>query len=993
MIRPLKLTRATPGRAAALCLAVAPLLYFFPAATGHLVLCPDDGAVQNLPYRLLAANLVLDGHLPLWNPYIFGGMPLLGAMQGGVLFPLNWLFLLLPAQAAMNAAVLIAYSLAGVGAYLYARRAGASVAGAFVTGLVWQSSGFLVAHVSHTNIIQTACLLPWLLWAIDGYGTTARRPRAALVAALVALQTFAGHPQTLAYSLLLAGAYAIHQSFRSRELRRAYLFSLVMIVAGVALAAVQILPTFELTRHSERAAATYEFFSSFALPRGFLPTFLAPYLWGGGDGGLFRAPYVGPSFYAEYAGYVGVATLALALAAPLLKRDATTTFWAGATLVCLALALGPFLPFGLNHLVYRLPLLNLFRAPARHLMEVDFALAALAGRALTFAPQARRGMRAAVPVVAAGLGVLVLTVLCVTAGRPGAIRLGREAPVSLLRAPELFLPVVLASLTAWALWRFARARRAGVALLIALVACDLGLWGRSSGWRLGPSGDAALWRALPVAAFLRGRGVESHSYRILSLPPPAGSSVPEPPRRLYDDTSLLSAQPDLYMTEGIHNAAGYDGFGLARYGRLAGDMKLWGEIVEPERSLTDGREFDLLNVAYLISTRAPADAPATPARLRECGGYAFDEQKLKGPPLTGQARVPFVVPSVAANKVALVSSLAWSAEAAQGETVGYLRLLAEDGRRFEFALRAGIDTSEWSHDRPDIVGKIRHARAPVAEREAVKTPEGDYEAYTYVTAFALPETVTLVGGEIESAAVARSPQLTLSVLGVSLIDESRKETVQLSQSWMGKRPATAIATSPPDAARWRLAAQFGDALVYENTRQLPRAWLAAGVSTQPDETSLGIIRTGFLPDGSAWDPRRTALLDATPGAGFDGIDAAGRAEIVRYEPNRIELKTRSDARTVLVLSENHYPGWRATVDGRAVEVLRVDYNLRGVLLPPGEHEVTFVYRPKSVLIGLLLSLAAGLTLSLWLLSPARFVSPQGPEDGHERHDDDEDDDR
>jgi hypothetical protein len=45
---------------------------------------------------------------------------------------------------------------------------------------------------------------------------------------------------------------------------------------------------------------------------------------------------------------------------------------------------------------------------------------------------------------------------------------------------------------------------------------------------------------------------------------------------------------------------------------------------------------------------------------------------------------------------------------------------------------------------------------------------------------------------------------------------------------------------------------------------------------------------------------------------------------------------------VLVVSENDYPGWRAYVDGQSVPIVRVNYNLRGVVVPQGEHEITFV---------------------------------------------------
>jgi hypothetical protein len=159
------------------------------------------------------------------------------------------------------------------------------------------------------------------------------------------------------------------------------------------LAAVQILPTLELLRRSERSAATYEFFTSYSMPKRFILTFVAPYVMGGGDGRLFRAPYIGPPFYPEMVGYVGLLALMLCLTALLVKPDLRTKFWAGVAIICLLLAIGGYAPLYVYKLIYYVPLLNLFRVPARHLMEVDFALAVLAGRGFTFLSEHRTHRR------------------------------------------------------------------------------------------------------------------------------------------------------------------------------------------------------------------------------------------------------------------------------------------------------------------------------------------------------------------------------------------------------------------------------------------------------------------------------------------------------------------------------------------------------------------------------------------------------------------------
>jgi len=152
--------------------------------------------------------------------------------------------------------------------------------------------------------------------------------------------------------------------------------------------------------------------------------------------------------------------------------------------------------------------------------------------------------------------------------------------------------------------------------------------------------------------------------------------------------------------------------------------------------------------------------------------------------------------------------------------------------------------------------------------------------------------------------------------------------------------------------------------VFENGRVLPRAWLASGEVVAGDEEMLNVIRTGRLAGGSEWDPISTALVEGPTGAAFGPSPSQGRAEVVAHEANYVGVKTSSAAPSLLVLSENHYPGWRAYVDGEAADLLRVNYNLRGVALAAGEHEVEFVYRPASVIVGLLISLLTALALAL-----------------------------
>lgn len=956
-------------------LACAPLLYFSAATRGALILCPDDCLTLTLPLRATAARLLHEGHLPIWNPYYFGGMPLFAAAQGGLLFPLNWFFLFLPAQAAANIAALGAYALAGVGAFLYARRGGASVLGALVSGFVWQWGGFLVAHLGHTNVVHAAALLPWVLWAIDNYADTRRRTHAALVALLVALQIFAGHQQTSVYSLLLAAVYAIFHSLRAgqAERRQPYFVALSMLVLGVMLAAVQILPTFELMRNSLRAEATYDFFSSYSTPPNFLLTYFAPYVFGGGDGDFFGATYIGPPSYAEYIGYVGIGALTLALLAPLLRRDALTTFWTVVALVALALAVGRFWPFDLYRVVYYVPVLNLFRAPARHVMEVDFALAVLAGRAVTtLEGSSRRAHTAALTLFVAAV-VFIFVCLSVTTLRPAGFGLGHPVlRVSFLRAPELFLPVLFAGLSVWALWRFARGRRAASYLLLLVMTADVCLWGQFSGWRHSPGREHPVWRTPEAVEFLRAReSDENVRPRILTVDgrfhPGAAQVIPPPP--LVEFT--LEVQPNTYMLHDIQNAAGSDGFGLSRYSRLTGDMKLWGGLTTTEQALGPSRAFDLLHTRYLLARPAvvaPASAQgqseeaAPPLPIVQIGGLPFAANDLRVPHLAGQD-YRFAFPRLAATRVVLLTTLEQSSAARQGEIVATLHLQAEDGREFRFDLRAGVDTSEWSYEREAAQHRIEHGRANVGTSYQVADPGGNFEGHTYVASFTLPVRATITGGFIEIVRPPQAPQLNLVLSRASLIDDHTGSVMPWRSGWVTAERAAAFATTDE---RWRRVGELRDVWVYENQRVLPRAWLASETLSLPDKTVLHVVQGGRLADGSVWKPLQTALLtEEDTSFKLSGHGESGQAIISRYEPNLIEVQTSSDAPSILVLGENHYPGWNASVDGRAVETLRVNYNLRGVALPAGGHLVQLSYRPKSLLLGALLSLLTAILLSLW----------------------------
>jgi hypothetical protein len=127
----------------------------------------------------------------------------------------------------------------------------------------------------------------------------------------------------------------------------------------------------------------------------------------------------------------------------------------------------------------------------------------------------------------------------------------------------------------------------------------------------------------------------------------------------------------------------------------------------------------------------------------------------------------------------------------------------------------------------------------------------------------------------------------------------------------------------------------------------PRAWLVHHVEEVGDDGTLARL------DDQAFDPLKSALVSpgASPPLGQPATGESGRVDVVEWSPGSLVLRVANPADGLLVLSEVEYPGWRAYLDGAEVGVLRVNYILRGVAVPAGEHQVDLIFRPPTLIWG------------------------------------------
>ncbi len=164
----------------------------------------------------------------------------------------------------------------------------------------------------------------------------------------------------------------------------------------------------------------------------------------------------------------------------------------------------------------------------------------------------------------------------------------------------------------------------------------------------------------------------------------------------------------------------------------------------------------------------------------------------------------------------------------------------------------------------------------------------------------------------------------------------------------------------------------GPFALIEFTGALPRAKLYGNwqVNTNDDAVLQTLAAREF-------DPAQMVFVaePITPAAATNGN--AGTVEYTSYAPKHITLSAKVTTPAVLLLNDKHDPNWQVVVDGKPAPLLRCNYVMRGVQLPPGEHRVEFHYRPSTT--PLYVSLAAiglGLALLGYLAFGARRELPQ-----------------
>ncbi len=347
-------------------------------------------SLQFHPWREFALDTLRSGQLPLWNPYNGAGAPLLANYQSQLVYPFSWLGLVLPLGFAMSVTAVLHLFITAAGMWAFTGRLGLPTLGRGVSALALGLTSYLVARLGTYPVIIAAAWLPWILWAVAGV-LAERQPRAVgWLGLFAALQLLAGHAQTAWYSMVLVGLFTLYWIIRERPADWWQRLGLVLagLILGAGIAAVQLLPTMELLRTSQRSGGVdFDFAMNFSYGPVRTLNFLSPNVFGTpGDGS-----FITEGAFFEDAVYIGLLPLVAALAAMFgwiirrFRKNLDTPdyyrhvpFWAVIFVLGFVFAMGkntPVYPF----LFENVPTFSLFQAPVRWHLWTVFGLSLLAG--------------------------------------------------------------------------------------------------------------------------------------------------------------------------------------------------------------------------------------------------------------------------------------------------------------------------------------------------------------------------------------------------------------------------------------------------------------------------------------------------------------------------------------------------------------------------------------------------------------------------------------
>ncbi|HUA67381.1 MAG TPA: hypothetical protein VMA13_02430, partial [Candidatus Saccharimonadales bacterium] len=328
----------TPGWLAGLIAILLFALYPGVILGTHSFFFRDFGAFT-YPVAYYAHETFWRGQVPLWNPLDNCGVPFLAQWNTSVCYPLSLIYMIFPLPQSLNYFCLGHLMLAGVGMYLLAYRWTQNQLAAGLAGLVFALNGLMLNSLMWTSNLAALSWQPLVMLLTEQAWRSGGR-RIAIAALAGAMQLLAGAPEIIVFTWVMLGILWFGQAWQKNiplwlTLRR-FIITVVLIAC---LSAIQLLPFFDLLKHSERNAAySATLVDTWPMPIWGWANFVVP---------LFHCVHGNFGTFSQgaqtwtYSYYLGTGTLMLAMVAIWKSRRQLGIYVvAGMTIAGLILALG-----------------------------------------------------------------------------------------------------------------------------------------------------------------------------------------------------------------------------------------------------------------------------------------------------------------------------------------------------------------------------------------------------------------------------------------------------------------------------------------------------------------------------------------------------------------------------------------------------------------------------------------------------------------------------
>ncbi|MDB5384673.1 MAG: Protein of unknown function, rane YfhO [Planctomycetaceae bacterium] len=379
-------------------LAIGLTYVFWPTLWQGGGLVGGDIYAYFFPQKQFLAESLRAGELPLWNNRTGHGYPIAGESQTGVFYPFHLLYAICDLNTAYVFIQLLHYVLASVASWMFLRRWGVGTISAWL-GAVSFTYGWLPARMCNEWAALGAAWFPAILWCCESYLQTTRWRYLITLSGLLGLQMLAGHFH-LAFitQVTLLGYFGLRlwlaaDLIDARLLNhrvRTAMYLGVAVLCGFGLAAVQLLPTWELKQLSQRANLGPEHDPGFGfIPLWYLGQLIAPWIYYVPDVNLGVGSDGSRTNTVEAHLYCGILPLVLIVAGQFLARTRRAPrlwIWGLIGLLALVYTTGYLMP-----VARYLPGFGFFNGVGRFGIVFNFAVAVLAADSLQRLSQVKFG--------------------------------------------------------------------------------------------------------------------------------------------------------------------------------------------------------------------------------------------------------------------------------------------------------------------------------------------------------------------------------------------------------------------------------------------------------------------------------------------------------------------------------------------------------------------------------------------------------------------------